>query len=56
MGWVTVSEVQLPLQEIILGISRSGQLSLAIPPLVGVVSINRYGVQLRVKAGMGRTW
>ena len=61
LEWITVSGVQLPVQENLSQYitSHPGQLSLAIPPWVGTVSNSQRAVMLcrwGVKAGMGGRW
>ena len=61
LGWVTVSGVQLPVQENLSQYitSHPGQLSLVIPPWVGAVSTSQRAVMLcgwGVKASMVRVW
>jgi len=68
LGWVTVSGVQLPLQEtpylsrpmqVLRPASNPGQLSLAIPPWLDAMRKSQRVVMLcgcGVKAGMVRVW
>ena len=61
LRWVTVSEVQSSVPENLSQYitSHPGQLSLAIPPWVGVMSTSQRVVMLcgwGVKAGMVREW
>ena len=58
LGWVTVSGVQLSVQENLSQYVTS-QLSLAIPPWVGAISTSQRAVilcGLGVEAGMVREW
>ena len=61
LRWVTVSGVQSPMPENLSQYitSHPGQLSLAIPPWVGVMSTSQRAVMpcgWKVKAGMVREW
>ena len=61
LSWVTVSGVQYPVPDNLSQYitSRPGQLSLVIPPWVGVMSTSQRAVMpcgWGVKAGMVREW